>query len=191
MQAARMCFCAASLCRISVAAFGSLKLNAAVLCSANNSALTARSSTMSRRNSARSLATNAAQASSRATLLVSMMMTISFRFRETSRRKGMLLLVGFALDLDHLRQAQQFRADLQAGLLGGVEVDLQLHVVLAVHEGNDASLAGKGIGFAHGQNTRAPKGLEGLRQIILLRRRDEKNVTGLHFSNFLGLLRWQ
>jgi len=34
------------------------------------------------------------------------MMTISFRFSETSCRKRMLLLLGFALDLDDLRQAQ-------------------------------------------------------------------------------------
>src|SRR6185436_5412221 len=134
MQAATMCFCATSLWRFSLAALESLKLRAAVLCSANNSALTVRSSTMSWRNSARSWVTNAAQASSKATLLVSMMMTVSFRFSETSRRKRMLLLLGFALDPDHFRQTQQFRADLQARLLGGSQVDLQLHVVLAVHE---------------------------------------------------------
>src|SRR3989442_15504959 len=97
-----------------------------------------------------------------------MMMTISFRFSETSRRKRMLLLLGFALDLDDLRQAQEFRADLQAGLIGGGQVDFQLHVVLAVHESNNAPFAGKRIGLAYRQHTRAPKRLEGLRQKILL-----------------------
>src|SRR6266516_1996395 len=77
-----------------------------------------------------------------------MMMTISLRFSETSRRKVMLLLFDFVLDLDDLRQAQQFRADLQAGLLGGSQVDFQLHAVLAVHESNNAPFAGKRIGLA-------------------------------------------
>src|SRR5437762_9862998 len=168
MAAATRCFAFLSLSRISVAAFGSLYFKAAVLCAPMKSALIVRSSTMSLRNSATSRMTKAAQASSKAALLVSMMMTISFCLRETSRRKRMLSFLVRMFDLNNLREAQQFRTDLQPRLLSGVQVDFKLQAVAIVEEIDDPAGADKRFSLAHRQDTRAFERFENQWQIILL-----------------------
>src|SRR2546430_10756216 len=104
--------------------------------------------------------TNAAQASIRATLLISMMMTISFHLRETSRRKRMLLFPGRALVPDDFRQAQQFGTDLQPRLIGCVQVDFKLHPVSAVEKIVHSAVEGKRVRLDHGNDVRALERLE-------------------------------
>src|SRR5213082_909845 len=167
MQAATMCFWVLSLSRISVADFGSLKSRAAVLCEPIISALSVRSSTISLRNSPTSRMTNAAQASSKAAVLVSMMMAISFCLRETSRRKRMLSFLVRMFDLNNLSKAQQFRADLQPRLFSGVQIDFKLQAVSIVEEIDDSAFAHKRFSLAHRQDTRAFERFENQWKIIL------------------------
>src|SRR6266542_1535994 len=63
-----------------------------------------------------------------------MIMTTSFRLRETFRRKRMLPGLVDMLDLDDFREAQQFRTDFQLRLLGGLQIDFELHPVSVVEE---------------------------------------------------------
>src|SRR5437762_9227871 len=96
-----------------------------------------------------------------------MMMTISFCLRETSRRKRMLSFLVRMFDLNNLREAQQFRTDLQPRLLSGVQIDFKLQAGSMVEEIDDSALAHKRFRLAHRQDTRAFERFENQWQIIL------------------------
>src|SRR6185437_11692063 len=129
----------------------------------------------------------APQASNNAALLVSRMTTISLRLKETSRRKRMLLFLVRMLALDDLCQAQQFRAELQSGALGGVQIDFEFHPVSVVEEVDDAAFARENRGLPHRHDARVSERFQNHRKIFLLRRTDEKNVAGLQFSELFRL----
>src|SRR6266704_6973683 len=120
-----------------------------------------------------------------------MMMTINFRLRETSRRKLMLPLLLRMFGADDFRQAEQLRADLQPRLIGGVQVDFELHPVSVIEEIDDSPLERKGCRFADGEDTRAFKRFENHWHVVLLRRTDEKDMAGYEFREFSGLLQNQ
>ena len=70
-------------------------------------------------------------------------------------------------DLNNLREAQQFRTDLQPCLLSGVQIDFKLQAVAIVEEIDDPAGADKRFSLAHRQDTRAFEWFENQWQIIL------------------------
>src|SRR5690348_4198363 len=130
----------------------------------------------------------APQASNNAALLVSRMTTISLRLKETSRRKRMLLFLVRMLALDDLRQAQQFRAELQSSALGRVQIDFEFHPAPVAEEVDDAAFARENRGLTHRHDAGVPERFQDHRKIFLLRRTDEKDVAGLQFGELFRLV---
>src|SRR5712692_3400438 len=110
----------------------------------------------------------AAQASSSATLLVSMMTSVNLRRMERSRKARTSVLPRPLFVADDPRQNQQLRADLQPGARGRVQVDCKPHLVLREKEMDHATGLRKPTHIAHGEHSRAFDALQNPSQMLFL-----------------------
>src|ERR1039458_4007837 len=88
-----------------------------------------------------------------------MMMPISFRLMEMSRKVCILIPRLRGSLAPYGRQPQQFRAHMQTGALRGVQVDFEPDPAAVANEGDDTSQPGKLNALADGQNRPPPHGL--------------------------------
>src|SRR5712692_9047003 len=96
----------------------------------------------------------AAQASSNATLLVTMMISMSLRRMERSRKVHMSVLASKPIGDDAPRQGQQLGAELQPGARRRIRVDFKPHPVFIQYETNCPARLRKPVRLADGEHAR-------------------------------------
>src|SRR5439155_11919378 len=131
--------------RVTLAEASSLNAIAAALLYATISACVMRSLLSNFRKETRSYIKNPAEDSSRARLLVSIAMSVSFRLIERSRR--FICSPRRHIGLDNLCQTEQPRADVQTCVFGRVYVHFKTDLTVFKNEINDAALFRKSRRF--------------------------------------------
>src|SRR5438132_3871462 len=128
-----MCGSAPSAVRVSRAALWSLKASAAVLLAPMISARVRRWLVIARRNMISSYVPKAVPARSKATLLVSIMISVSLRLMETSRKVRRRMLIPVAIS-DDCGQLEQLRTELQSRSLRDIHIDFKTYLVFFLLE---------------------------------------------------------
>src|SRR5574337_101209 len=107
-----------------------------------------------------------------ATLVVSMVMRLSFFWIGISRKRRMLLSVRH-----DSRQPEQMRADLQVRLLSGLDVDLELNLILDHDKVDHPAAPGKSVNVADCQRACPFEPIQNLRQAAFHSGADEQDMT--------------
>src|ERR1017187_4324109 len=131
---------------------------------------------------------NPAQASKRATILVSMMANICLRWIETCWKRRILVLRPFRLAQHYVSYREKLRAQLQVCPLGRDEVDLQVNLVLFLGEVVHPLLREKPVRLADRQHGGILHRLQDLGHMRILRGADKENLAVVKIRRGLDLL---
>src|SRR3989304_1492962 len=116
----------------------------------------------------------AAPAISNAAAEVAMTIIVSLRVMDMSLNQYKL---GFPSLANVSRELQQLRADLQSGVVGRIQIDLESNLVVVDEKSDHASGGGKIIRLAHRQRRRVPEDTENPLRARLLRAAHKQHMA--------------